>query len=53
MHLFEDEYISLHEIVLEVNGEYYTLKKGFDCSVICAVLEMSDLVKLSDLPEVE
>jgi len=53
MYLFEDEYISLHEIVLEVNGEHYTLRKGFDTSVICAGLEMSNLVKLSDLPEDE
>ena len=45
------EYISLHKIVLEVNGEYYTVKKGFDTSVICAYLEMSDLVP--SLPEDE
>ena len=43
---FRDEYISLHKIILEVNGEYYTVKKTLDTWVICASLEMSDLVKL-------
>lgn len=43
---FRDEYISLHTIILEVNGEYYTVKKTFDTSVICAGLEMSHLVKI-------
>jgi len=43
---FTDEYISLYKIILEVNGEYYTIKKSIDPSVICASLEMSDLVKL-------
>lgn len=41
----EENYITLHDITLEVNGVLYTTKKGFDHSVICQDLTMDDLVK--------
>lgn len=40
---YEEEYISLHDITLDVNGKLYTTKEGFDHSVICALLDMDDL----------
>ena len=46
---YEEEYISLYDITLEVNGELYTTKEGFDHSVICALLDMGDLVKLEEV----
>mgnify|MGYP003116264967 CR=1 FL=1 len=45
---YEEEYISLYDITLEVNGRLYTTKEGFDHSVICALLDMDDLVLVEE-----
>ena len=46
---YEEEDISLYDITLEVNGKLYTTNEGFDHSVICALLDMDDLVLISEL----
>lgn len=40
--------ILLYDITLEVNGRLYTTKKEFDHSVICALLDMDDLVLVEE-----